>query len=241
MKSSGGRVVSNRKVHSLESRFITTVRPVAPTVIRFAGAARRWSLVFIDPLIAPAQRNAVDSSWRSQMVDAPSWCVVWFAGVIAEIAGTLPAIDPWRQSPPRSWDDAIDIADPGSEAPGLDPVYVALADPLDEKSSEMITLAFAGWELLSEYIAALRETVGADELFDLCTDALRWLIWRRRAYMPPTPETWVMVTMWSWAFRSPALADGSGEFDEEIALAITEHRLPTSMVRENPGGGSADT
>jgi hypothetical protein len=175
------------------------------------------------------------------MVVTQQWCVVWFAGVMSEVAGTLPAKDPWRRSAPVTWADAIDIADPGSEAPGFDPVYVALEDPLDERSSSIIAVAFDGWDVLAGHIAGLIEDVGADRSFDLCADALRWLIWRRRAYMPPTPETWVMITMWSWAFRSPPLSNGSRAFDDEIALAITEHQLPTSMVREIPGRDTPDT
>lgn len=203
----------------------------------FVTAARRWSLTFIDPLIGPGQLHSINAEWRAQMADHRSWVQVWFAGVISEVAGTLPAKDPWRRSPPRSWTDAVDIADPGSDAPGLDPVYVALADPLDELSSDLISVAFSGWRPLSQHIATLTDTVGQDRSFDLCVDALRWCIWRRRAYIPPTPETWVMVTMWAWSFRSPALAGGFGDFDEEIARAITDHQLPTSMVVESPGEG----
>lgn len=196
-------------------------------------------MTLTDPLFPSRLRADIEDRFRLETRQHPSWSAVWFAGVLSDITGTLPLSDSWRSSPPHTWADATDVIEPSSDAPHLDPMLLALEQPLDDMATTLIQRSFYGWKVVLvdiEQIMATRSGVepGVDRCFDLCTDAIRWSAHRRRAYCPPTPETWLLVSGFTWSWRARWVADGEPMDTDEVPTTIQRDRIPTPLPPERP-------
>jgi hypothetical protein len=149
-----------------------------------------------EPLLSPDRRQRVETAFADLAATRPRWLAYWAAGVLADIAGTLPRYDPWTRlsgrlgrltvgpEPPETdgachaggqpygtWTDGADLVALVFERPEVDAAFAALADPLDTTAAGL--LAFAGhgpsWrDVLPAVVEAWRVTTG-DDLPDRAT------------------------------------------------------------------------
>lgn len=57
----------------------------------------RWVITLSEPLISTRQRDVADKNMAKFITRNSHWATAWFAGVISDIAQTLPPTDPWRR------------------------------------------------------------------------------------------------------------------------------------------------
>jgi hypothetical protein len=143
-----------------------------------------------EPLLSPDRRQRVETAFADLASSRPRWLVNWAAGVLADIAGTLPRYDPWTRlsgrlgrltvglEPPANdgachaggqpfgtWSDGADLVALVFERPEIDAAFAALADPLDPMASGLVAFAGHGpsWsDVLPAVVEAWRLTTGAD-------------------------------------------------------------------------------
>lgn len=70
--------------------------PDENTADRRAPVAR-WVITLSEPLISTRQRTIADRQMARFISRNSRWATAWFAGVISDIAETLPPDDPWRR------------------------------------------------------------------------------------------------------------------------------------------------
>lgn len=61
------------------------------------AAVARWIVTLSEPLISTRARETADKNMSAFIATNSHWASAWFAGVISDIAQTLPPDDPWRQ------------------------------------------------------------------------------------------------------------------------------------------------
>ena len=194
---------------------------------------------------------------RKRAMTTPLWAAAFLGGMIADAMRTLPEEDPWRHlsarfqvgqasltrgevpRPPETTGAVIGGKPFGTPDSGDDLVLLAPGDPSTEVSSAALAeglnpasaavLAFGadGWKHSAE---ALRASPADDrDLFDTGADALRWALWRRRAYVG-MEDPMTMLSAMQWAWRAEQVNE-SGELelaDSEkalIAQAIADHAI----------------
>lgn len=66
-----------------------------------ATCAIRWGIGLVEPLLSVSQRVNDDQALAELGRTHPAWVRVFFAGVLSNLGGTLPADDPWRGASAR--------------------------------------------------------------------------------------------------------------------------------------------
>lgn len=221
-------------------------------------AAQRWAITLVEPLCSPSQRNAIEEAFYETALDYTGWWAVYVSGVLADITGTLPGDDPIRQLellPDGSadwvaphpykfgtWQSVTDVVEPSSDAPTLDPSYLALEDPLHPVATGLIRRSLDGWaavhqaieqRIQSEAINDLAQrrwpTGPTREIFDIATAAIRFAAHRRRSYGLPNDDVWPVVSGFTWTWRAQWVIDGRDIDEDQIALSIRQEQI-------QPGG-----
>ena len=215
------------------------------------GDALAWGITMHDPLLPDQRRRQAVDRIDQIAADEPAWAVVFFGGVAADIAGTLPAEDRWRslgakvgslqRGSPRlppgvagatwpdgatfgEWVDFTDVAPLVSDVPETDPELAAVADPIDARSAAIVPFAFDGWRSAAGALDALRET-GAP-LGPAGREAVRVLIIRRRSYGVEVDDPWIFESVYEWGWRAGRIAEGDWEPDDiEIESRISQQRI----------------
>jgi len=128
--------------------------------------AAHWAMTLAEPLLSPATRARLETGMEMCSLTHPEWATVFFGGVLADMALTLPPDDPWRHlsarigeltvgpNPPPDLGAAAPDGTPfGTWADGIDRVpmtfgdvdsdsgLAALVEPLDPAGSAVLALA----------------------------------------------------------------------------------------------------
>jgi len=166
--------------------------------------------------------------------------VVHVSGVLADITGTLPDDDPWRslvlhdgsarwpdpdRPPFGTWESVTDVIEPSSDAPGLDPAFLALEEPIHPMATGLIRTSFAGWAETVEPLRGIPDGAGQPQTFDIATAAIRFAVHRRRSYGLPTDDVWPVVSGFAWAWRASWVVAGRPIDDEQIAKSIRLEKI----------------
>ncbi|GEL47775.1 hypothetical protein CHO01_28910 [Cellulomonas hominis] len=190
-----------------------------------------WAAALCEPLISTRRRADLDAAMRQRATESPRWAVIFFAGMVSDQIQTLPAEDPWRHLSARAGDltrcdvprppdstgavsggdvfgqpsqgeDLVDLS-PGD--PGAEVTSAALADGLEPPAAAVLAFAADGWRAAA---GALEEVLAqGHEVFEIGADALRWAVWRRRAYVGADDDL-TMLSAMQWAWRAQALSEG---------------------------------
>ncbi len=159
------------------------------------------------------------------------------AGFASDLAATLPPNDPWRYAHPDAFgsiDDHTDLIPEFGDSPvGADWPLVAVRGGLSPHAVTIVLGAFdpeALTEHLSQRIAG--DPAAATEEFG---DAVRWLVFRRRAFTGDYVDTWILKSASYWVDRDAAetsadvLDDGSHQ--REIAKNLIDASLYNPEAR----------
>ena len=214
------------------------------------GRALMWALTLFDPLLPDARRQAGVGQMDQMAAEDPEWAAVFFGGVAANIAGTLPVEDSWRtlaaaigpyrrgapQLPPGvagatwpdgatfgEWVDFTDIAPLVSDVPETDPELAAVADPIDQRAAAIIPFAFDGWRRAADVITALART--GTPLGPPSRDAVRALIVRRRSYGVESDDPWIFESIYDWSWMAEHIVTGWTPDDNAITERIIHERI----------------
>lgn len=184
----------------------------------------------------------------------PLWGAVLLGGMAADHVQTLPADDPWRHAsarvgegedamvrfevprPPEATgaelegahfggeDSGKDLVDLGPGDPGAEVATAALAGGLEPAAAAVLAFAADGW--LRAALALLAAAEQGSPIFETGAAALRWAMWRRRAYVgADDPLTMLSAMQWAWRART---VEESGE----LVLAGTERQLIAAALAE---------
>lgn len=209
---------------------------------RYQSAAQRWAMLLVEPLVSLAQRQRIEDDFRDAARSEPDWWTVYVAGVLADIVQTLPVDDAWRtlvlgddgaadwplgDDFPTfgTWESVTDVIEPTSDAPRLDPSFVALEVPVPPRSTGLIQVAFQGWQALVGPVRQLVLQAGIDEAFDVGTAAIRFAQHRRRSYGLPADDIWAVVSGFTWAWRARWVVVGRQIDEDQIQLSIRQEQI----------------
>ncbi|MHB8318100.1 MAG: hypothetical protein ACYDEP_02545 [Acidimicrobiales bacterium] len=203
-------------------------------------AAQRWAILLVEPLCSLEQRQNVEGAFFATVVTKPEWWTVYISGVLADIVGTLPDDDPfrfitlrpdgsadWTDDRPQfgTWESATDVIEPSSDAPTLDPSFLAIEDPLPPLASGLICRAFAGWGAVVDPLSETLQHHGNRKTFDVATAAIRFAQHRRRSYGLPADDVWPVISGFMWAWRAHWVVDGRLLDEAQIASAIVTEKI----------------
>lgn len=68
-----------------------------PNVPDRRAAVARWIITWSEPLLSTRARANADAAMAQFIQRNSRWSIAWFAGVISDVAATLPPEDPWRR------------------------------------------------------------------------------------------------------------------------------------------------
>ncbi len=214
------------------------------------GVALQWGIVMHDPLLPDRARQRGVEHIDALALEEPAWAAAFFGGVAADIAGTLPAEDPWRtlsgtagsihrgnaRLPPGvsgatwpsgamfgEWADFTDVTPLVSDVPETDPELAAVADPLDPAGVAVIPFAFDGWRSAAGALASLSDTGLA--LGPVGREAVRVLIIRRRSYGVESDDPWIIESIFDWGWRAEKVVEGWVPDDDALAERIARERI----------------
>lgn len=132
-------------------------------------------------------------------------------------------------------DSTMDSEMPGEDLiprssldPSTDHGLRALADGLPERSAQTLGFAFDSFEAAMEILSADRTAMSPDlfgrATFDAGSAALRWAIWRRRAYVGRTDPYPLMIAL-EWLERAELHAHG-----EALDFANCQFEIATESI-----------
>ncbi len=181
-----------------------------------------WAVGLIEPLIDPGDRVAVAGRIRAQFASHTARATIVMAGVLADVADSLPADDRWRAADATTgfgtWRDGTDLIDVDTVRIREDLGLAALARPLDTDAVGLVVAAFQGFDAVTTVIGSLADPVGP------FMRAASWLVWRRRAYLGDgEPLPLLSVSVW---LRQAQRAAAGAPLEE-----TPEHRQLREMAR----------
>jgi len=205
-----------------------------PTIL-----ATSWAATLCEPLVSTERRVQIDLLLGDVADEAPRWMATFLGGMVADHIATLPDSDPWRhlvaqadgtvlttQGLPfgdeRCGGDLV-MSAPGDPAASLQ--TAALAGGLEQPSALLLATAGQGWE---PAVGRLLEHGTGRSMLDVGGAALRWAMWRRRAYVG-VDDPLAMLSAVSWVFRAGVVEVGDCG---GVALPQGEQRLIESTIRE---------
>jgi hypothetical protein len=172
-----------------------------------------------EPLLSPDRRQRVETALADLAATRPRWLAYWAAGVLADIAGTLPRYDPWTRlsgrlgritvgpEPPETdgachaggqpygtWTDGADLVALVFERPEVDAAFAALADPLDTTAAGLVAFAGNGpsWRHVLPTVAeAWRVTTRVDLPDGDTATRCQWPSFGPRWWPAKSPHPWV--------------------------------------------------
>lgn len=236
---------------------MTLVEPLLPDRLRFeldeqmAFVSRRrpsWSAAFFGGTLASiVQTLPPNDPWRH--LDARVGNIT-VGDNPPEITGARHTVGARTGEGFGIWRDGLDIVPLVFEDPVRDVALAALSQPLSSTSAALIALSGQGWEpSITAHRAAYTIAVPADDatpssvtypekwksgaagmsLYRHASEALRWAIWRRRAY-GITDDPYVVESAFRWAVRADRIILkekwNTAEVSAEIrAEAITDPQV----------------
>jgi hypothetical protein len=188
-----------------------------------------WAIGLVEPLIGPCDRTATVQAMHAQAGAHPVRASVLLAGVLCDLAASLPPSDPWQAVDPNrfgTWRDGTDLVDVDVATIREDIGLAALARDLEPDAVRLLAGTSDGWSKLAPVVAALPDPVGSS------TRAIAWLAWRRRAYLG-AGETYPVLAAFLWLRRAEAAAAGRTVTDDEHYLDVRETaRIPDEDYAE---------
>lgn len=144
--------------------------------------------------------------------------------------------------------DGQDLVHPSFADAPTDISLAALASGISEGGAALLAFAADGWDqaaraamaLHSEHMAQTRdEREAANKFFGAASDALRWAVWRRRAYLGHADD-WTLVSGFAWLWRAEELAASGalpdGEWDE-VRRAMEAEAIDPGTYQHVVNGG----
>lgn len=193
----------------------------------------RWAVVLTEryvPFEDALERERLFAQWCAQHASVAR---AWFAGVLWQVSATLPDDDPWcaltatpegaMRAEGRMFgtsEDGVDLMPRAYSDTTLDASLVALARPLPRRSGALLARAHTSW---TEIHRALLPVAGGD-LSAVAVPALRWLLWRRGAYVG-AEDTYPLQTMLVWIGRAELAAQGGLPEPSALAFEIDQERI----------------
>ena len=124
-------------------------------------------------------------------------------------------------------EDCTDLAHPSFTDTGTDVGLAAVASGITPAGGALVAFGADGWQACAEAALSIHEEmlestrdaqVAAARFFGACSDAARWALWRRRAYVG-LGDDWTLVSGFAWLWRAQELATAGGLSDSERAAA----------------------
>lgn len=196
----------------------------------------RWAITLVDPLFSDGERLRVREDLRAVVASDPQAVAAILGNVAADIAATLPSNDPWRPGTngasiiTGTLSDQTDLI-PSALDEGTDPELAAVAGAIESVATNLVDTAFVG---SSEFAEALLDAwPDHEQIVGQATDAVRWLLFRRRAYKGPT-DLFVVECASAWATFMLADAQRHHDLAEERETRVIEETI--SYRAYNPSG-----
>lgn len=132
-----------------------------------ARAAARWMLTLVEPLLSLEDRFDIEQDMGRAVANHPRWGAAWFAGMLYEVAATLPAGDPWLELSVRL-DYALagraHVSDPVEPGSAGEETVPGASGRVPSKTGAVLPSGnpFGTWESLADMVPGL-DTVGPDE------------------------------------------------------------------------------
>lgn len=207
-------------------------------------AAVRWVVNLVEPLIPEPDRAERAAALEAACRASPGWAALFFAGLVSDLAGTLPGSDPWRAlsgrvgqvtvgaHPPRvdgaahpdgrafgTWQDGADLLEPVYADVELDPALSALSAGLSPGAAALLAAAGYGWDQAHRVAEALGERV-----VTAGPDAVRWALHRRRAY-GVLSDPWPIESAYRWSWRADQHVAGRTWDSGAVAMSLVEESV----------------
>jgi len=189
-----------------------------------------------EPLLSVELLTGIHASAGRAFQAAPQMARTWSAGLLSDVLHTLPAGDPWRNPHDTfgTWQDGADLIPPAHANLFVDVGLVALADPLPTESADLIRHVTGDLDTALDGFAA---DVHDADLYDTVLPALRWVTWRRRAYVGPE-DPYVMLTGFEWLTRARLIIAGQPWSRQKWQDNLKAGRIPDEeyhLATDGPG------
>ena len=113
-----------------------------------------------------------------------------------------------------------DIVFPSNADITLDAGLVALRDGIDPASAAVLGLASDSWQAPFQLLSSLEgDSEAATPVFNAACPALRWALWRRRAYIGKS-DPYPLLTAFAWLGRAERVASGQAIDSEGCIFEI---------------------
>lgn len=194
----------------------------------------RWAITLVDPLFSDRERLQVREDLRAVVASDPQAVAAIIGNVAADIAATLPSNDPWRPGTngasiiTGTLSDQTDLIPPSLDE-GTDPELASVAEGIESAVADLVRTAFVGGTELAESL--LDAWPDHEEIVRRATDAVRWLLFRRRAYKGPT-DLFVVECASAWATFMLCDAQRQHDLAEERETRVVEETI--SDLAYNP-------
>lgn len=151
-------------------------------------------------------------------------------------------------SPFGTWRDGLDLLEEIYSHPSLDPALAAVATDLQPVAAGLIASGSYGWRASSAMIQWLADPTrspvtdmgpssnivmldtkrplsapGGRRVYDAVTAALRWVVWRRRCYMPGDLDTWPGESLYRWGWRADQIVTGGAWDVDDVEPLIAKN------------------
>ena len=169
------------------------------------GAVLEWATTFVDACAPDDMRIGVKVSLASAAAADPDTVATALAGLASDMAATLPATDPWRSVPPDAFGSVEDHTDlipefGDGDRLGADWPLYAVRGGLSPNAVSIVLGAFDREELIDRLRQQI--TQHPDMAMADFGDAMRWLLFRRRAFTGDYVDLWVLKSAAYWVGRA---------------------------------------
>ncbi len=191
--------------------------------IRSTGGPSRSST----PCSATASGCRFEKTCEPVVASDPQAVAAIIGNVAADIAATLPSNDPWRPGTngasiiTGTLSDQTDLIPPSLDE-GTDPELASVAEGIESAVADLVRTAFVGGTELAESL--LDAWPDHEEIVRRATDAVRWLLFRRRAYKGPT-DLFVVECASAWATFMLCDAQRQHDLAEERETRVVEETI----------------
>lgn len=234
----------------------------------------RWVATTTNGLTSTAARSVAEEAMRQVGDEEPAWMLTYFAGVLSDLAASLPAEDPWRSmsavivtgrgrghrlvrhgstdgpllaarqdetgawlasgQPLTSPVSMTDLLVPATDDLDADPAFVMYVEGIDPLPAALAAFAFhspgevrAVLETVHESLVAEPNILGVTgrmsplaEVTRAAQAAIRWLAFRRSAYVGNDHDDCLYVAAYSWIGKAERVSAGAPIAQESMAPAV---------------------
>lgn len=227
---------------------MTLVEPLLPLAVRMSAhddmnavcrARPHWGAAFLGGVAADMIRSLPDGDpWRN--LSARLGTLTMGGEPPAEPGAVRPDGVPFG-----TWHDMEDLVGLVFDAPEVDVALAAVAEPLSPAAAAVIAFASLGWEAAGRALRAahatgvpdgsgeevvypekLRASVAGRAMYEAGSAAIRWGIFRRRAYgQVAVDDPWPVESCFRWSWRADQITSQLDWSPDDIEPTIDSNRL----------------